>query len=146
MAVLANDPDKLRAEVLDRIGRDWLRAMAAVAVSRGGATPEMNQQIAADVEAIVGVRLSPAAVHEAAAGLQPGNVSDGVVLARLGDLPHDLSSTGRERFLVAVVGILRGLTNCGPAEINLMRVIGAQLGMSDAHVSGILLSEGLHGA
>lgn len=143
MSVLANDPDKLKAQLLDRIARDWLRSMAAIAVSRGGSTPEMAQRIAADFEAIVGRRLLPSAITEAAAGLKPGGVPDAMVLSSLGNLPDDLSNTGRERFLVAVVGMLRKLTNCGPSEINLMRAIGARLGLSDAHVSGILLSAGL---
>lgn len=145
MSVLGNDPEKLKATQLDSIARDWLSSMAAIAVSRGGPTPEVAQLIVTDVEAATGRSFRPAEVGEAAAGLS-GAVPDATIVARLGSLPADLSSTGQERFLVSVLNVLRKLSNCGPAEIALTRALGASLGVSGAHVKGILLDAGLHEA
>jgi hypothetical protein len=143
MSVLGNDPEKLKANQLDRIARDWLSAMAAIAVSRGGPTPEVAQIIVADLEAATGRRVGPAEVGEAGAGLS-GTIGEATIVTRLGSLPADLSSKGQELFLQSALNVLRKLTNCGPAEIALTRALGAGLGVSGAHVKGILLDAGLH--
>jgi hypothetical protein len=142
MTVLANDPQKLKAAQLNRIAGDWIAVMAAVAVSRNGLIPEIAQLIVGDLAA-AGVQSVPStAVRDAAAGLS-APVSDEAVVARLGSLPSDLSAGGKERFLVATLKVLQGLTHCGPAEIALMSRIAQGLGVSGAHVKGILLDAGV---
>lgn len=142
MSVLAHDPDKLKAAQLERIAQDWLASMTAVAVSRGGPTPEVADLIAADVTSATGVRVGPEHVRQAAAGLT-APVPDTTILARLGSLASDLSSSGQERFLNSAVLVMRKLTNCGPAEIGLMRTMARSLGVSESHANGILLDAGL---
>ena len=145
MSVLANDPDKQRAALLDRIAKDWLSAMAAVAVSRGGPTPEVADIIVADIASATGFQINPARVREAAAGLV-APVPDTTVVARLGSLAADLSSTGHERLLNSALVVMRKLTNCGPDEIATIRAIATSLGVSAAHTNGILLEAGLKDA
>jgi hypothetical protein len=142
MNVLANDPQKLKAAQLNRIAGDWISVMAAVAVSRNGLTPEIAQLIVADLAA-GGVQSVPStAVRDAAAGLSLP-VSDEAIVAKLGGLPSDLSSVGKERFLIAALSVLQNLVHCGPAEIALMSRIAQGLGVSGAHVKGILLDAGV---
>ena len=143
MSVLAHDPEKQKAAQLDRIAQDWLASMAALAASRGGPTPEVADMIAADVTSATGVQVGPDRVRQAAAGLA-APVPDTTVLARLGSLASDLSSSGQERFLNSAVLVMRKLTNCGPAETGLVRAMARSLGVSESHANGILLDAGLH--
>lgn len=142
MTVLANDPQKIKAAQLNRIAGDWISVMAAVAVSRGGPTQELAQLIVAELEAAGVQKMPPAAVYEAAAGLS-SPVPDATIVGRLGSLPSDLSTSGKELFLVSTLKVLQRLTNCGPAEISLISLIAQSLGVSAAHVKGILLGAGL---
>jgi hypothetical protein len=145
MSVLANDPDKLKAAQLDRIANDWLSAMAAIAASRGGPTPEVAEMIAADTTAATGLRVTADRVRQSAAGLT-APVPDTTIVARLGSLAADLSSSGQERFINSALNVLRKQTNCGPNEVGLMRSIARNLGVSDSHMNGILMDAGLHDA
>jgi hypothetical protein len=142
MSVLANDPQKLKAAQLSRIANDWISAMAAVAASRGGPTAEVGQLIAADLAAATGQSVSPAEVLEAAATIS-GPLSNEAILGRLGHLPSDLSPVGKERFVVSALNVLRNLSNCGPRETTLIMLIANFLGLSVAHIKGILLDAGL---
>jgi len=61
----------------------------------------------------------------------------------LGSLPSDLSPVGKERFLVGTLKVLQNLTYCGPDEIALMSRMAQGLGVSGAHMKGILLDAGV---
>lgn len=143
MSVLANDPEKLESAQLSRIASDWLSSMAALAASRGGPTPEISASIVADIASVTGIAYQPGQVTEAAAAL-PSPVADATIVARLGSLAADLSTTGQEQYLNSAVRLLRKLTNFGPDEANSMRAVAGALGVTSAHLNGILLSSGLH--
>jgi hypothetical protein len=138
--VLNNDPEKLKADQLDRIARDWLTLMAGVATLCGGVTSEAAQAIVSDIQTATNRSFPPERVSEAAAAvLNP----DGSATLRFGSLPDDLSTPGQERFLLGALNVLRMLTNCTPNDLKLMHMLADGLGVSASHVKGIMLEAGV---
>jgi len=125
------------------VERGWLNSAASVLVSRGGPTPETAEMVAADIANLTGRPVNSADVYSVAGQIQRP-VKDELIPQTLGGLGNSLNAVGHERYLTGMVKALLKLTNCGPAEAALIRALGKSLGMSDAHVSGILMNAGMH--
>ena len=142
MSVLANDPEKRQTELMDSIGRDWLNSMSTLAGIKGPPALPVAQTIVDDLAAAVGRQYKAGDALAIATAKREAPVNEAEIVAKLGNLPGNLSSNGKERFLVSALKVLRSFSNCGPAEIALVRALGGKLGISDSHVKGILLDAG----
>jgi hypothetical protein len=120
LSVLDNDPEKLQAEQLKSISVDWFNTMSALVGVVGTAEPKVGEMIVADIATATGWQYAANDFMTKATANHESGVKRDDVLARLGNLSENLSSSGKEQLLVAALKVLRATTNCGPDEIDLI--------------------------
>ncbi|MDZ5451399.1 zinc ribbon domain-containing protein [Labrys sp. ZIDIC5] len=139
-AVLSYDPAREQAEHEAQIAGQWRTAMIAVACAFGVPNEAQAKAISDGIARTWRQDSDPAEILADSAQAPAGGMSGEEVLGRLGDLPHTLGHAGKEGFLQSAREVLRAGRGEDERQRELLTRIGGSLGMSDAHVRGILVS------
>lgn len=130
--VLQHDPVREQHERDDKLAALLAQLMPLMS-GESGLTPELSGRIGAATESLLGIDATQQSIATAAmAGFDRNTVLSNA--ARAAD---DISDRGKEALLRAVIAVAPARP-LGEREWMLASEIGKQLGMSGAHVSGVL--------
>ncbi|CAM5775651.1 hypothetical protein LMIY3S_05132 [Labrys miyagiensis] len=137
-AVLSYDPSQQEAQRRDAIARQWRTAMIAVACAFGRPNEAQAEAVGIGMSRILQQQADPAEILADCGSAPRGGMAEEEVLGRLADLPRSLGSDGKEGFLQSALEVLRAGDADLQVQHGLLRRIGDVLGLSQAHVRGIL--------
>jgi len=130
--VLQHDPIREQHQRDDRLATMLAQLMLLMS-GEGGLTPALTDRITEATEKLLGVEATPESIATAVMSGTDRNT----VLSNAAREADSLNDRGKEATLRAVIAIAPGRP-LGEREWMLASDIGKQLGMSPAHVSGVL--------
>jgi hypothetical protein len=136
--VLSYDPSQQEARQREEIVRQWRTAMIAIACAFGRPSEAQAEAVGAGLERVWQQPIPTGEILADCSSAPAGGMAQEEVLGRLGDLPRSLGASGKEGFLQSALEVLRAGGDASEAHNALLQRIGSLLGLSDAHVRGIL--------
>ncbi|WP_284310323.1 zinc-ribbon domain-containing protein [Labrys miyagiensis] len=137
-AVLSYDPSQQEARRRDEILRQWHTAMIAIACAFGRPNEVQAEAVGTGMARIFQQQLNTSDILADCSGAPSGGMAEEEVLGRLADLPRSLAAVAKEDFLQSALDVLRAGSGDEQAQHDLLQRIGHLLGLSEAHVRGIL--------